>query len=64
MDDTAKVMTRRVYDIAGLFGDETTVFLNGKKISLGTSKVMGSFEKYANLYIGKSNRNKKSIFKL
>lgn len=63
MDDTAKVMTRRVYDIAGLFGDETTVFLNGKKISLGTSKVMGSFEKYANLYIGKSSETKRSYLK-
>ena len=63
MDDTAKVMTRRVYDMAGLFGDDINVFLNGKKISLGTSKTMGSFEKYSNLYIGKSNETKRAYLK-
>ncbi len=63
MDDTKQIMERRVYDLAGLFGDEITVFLNGKKISLGTSKVMGSFEKYSNLYIGKSAETKRSYIK-
>ena len=63
MDDTKQIMERRVYDMAGLFGDETAVFLNGKKISLGTSKVMSSFEKYSNLYIGKATETKRSYIK-
>ena len=63
MDDTKSMMERRVYDMVGLFGDELTVYFNGKKINLGTSKIMSSFEKYANLYIGKSTETKRAYIK-
>ena len=43
-DDIVAMMTKRVYDMAGIFGDKLKVFINGERIKIG------SFLKYVDLY--------------
>ncbi len=43
-DDIVALITKRVYDMAGIFGDKLKVFVNGDRIRIP------SFLKYVDLY--------------
>jgi DNA topoisomerase-2 len=43
-DDIVALMTKRVYDMAGIFGDKLKVFINGERIKIA------SFLRYVDLY--------------
>ena len=43
-DDIVALMTKRVYDMSGIFGDKVSVFINGDRIKIG------SFLRYVDLY--------------
>lgn len=44
-DDLLKLLTKRVYDMAGIFGDRLKVYLDENKLKIG------SFSKYVDLYL-------------
>ena len=43
-DDTVALLTKRVYDLAGISPKSVKVYLNNKKINIS------GFEEYVNLY--------------
>jgi DNA topoisomerase-2 len=49
-----ELMKRRVYDMAGLIGDNVAIYLDGEKISTGKPGKMSTFLKYAHYYVGDS----------
>jgi len=58
--DTVALLTRRVYDIAGVADRDLTVYLNGKKLLSGAGKAT-PFERYAEMYVGK-NKDKPKVY--
>jgi len=44
--DIEQLMTKRVYDMAGIYGERLKIFLNEERIKIG------SFQKYVDLYLG------------
>lgn len=43
--DTEALLVKRVYDIAGIYGDKLKIILNDQRIKLG------SFQKYVDMYL-------------
>ena len=44
-DDVAALLTRRVYDMAGIYGNRINVYLNDEKLKIN------SFQKYVDLFL-------------
>lgn len=54
-EDIVALMTKRVYDMSGIFGDKVKVFINGERIRIG------SFLRYVDLYF-KENESISKVY--